>query len=242
MIRPLPFLFFVGVSTMQAVTIVPTCASLGNFEALRSAGACTAGVFTIKNITYLGPGESTDASAISLVTAISASAISIGFQSLAFTSTGPGLTSFTFGFTIDPPPDIIKGVSGELDNAGQNQFDVTGFSVAGLGDAISVRYALCAGAAFSGNNCAGALNGFSITLPDLTQADLATAATLNGGVTFASSVNTVGVLIQVDLSNGGSFSGLSSSFPLDVPEPASWAMVGAGLSLAAWRRRKSSAR
>lgn len=229
---------------MQAATVVPTCASLGNFELLRSAGACTAGVFTIKDISFLGPGGSTDASGINLTTAISGGSISIGFQSLAFTSAGLGSTSFTFGFTIDPPPDIIKGISGELENAGQDLFGPTGFSVAAVGDAISVRYALCAGAAFAGNSCAGALNGFLITLPDSTQGEFATATTLNNGVTFASPVNTVGVLIQVDLSNGGNFTGLSSTFPLltDVPEPASLAMVGAGLSLAAWWRRRTRAR
>lgn len=227
---------------MQAATILPTCASLGNLELLRTAGACTAGVFTIKDITFVGPGGSTDASGITLNLAFALDSLVVVLGGSSFTSSPGFSNSFTFGFTIDPPPDIIKGVSADVENAGQDfGLGIGDFSIAGLGDAISVQYAVCAGAAFAANSsCPGALNGFLIHLPDATQNAFAVASTLSGGVTFASPVNTVGVLIQVDLSNGGNFTGLRSTFPLqaDVPEPASLTMAGAGLLLALWRSRQ----
>ena len=230
-----------GASLGQAATLVPTCASLGSLQGLLSNGTCTAGIFTIKNPAFSGPAG-VAASDITLNVVYGANTVSLGFGGGQFVSGPLSNRSFTFGYTIDPPPDIIKGITGDLQDAGQDFFDIAGLlGPAGVGDAISVQYLLCAGAAFVDGACAGVSDGFSLTLPD---SSLTVSALISGGVVFPSPVNTVGVLIMVDLQNGGRFGSINSSFPLsDVPEPGTMALLaGAGLALAAYGRgRRQSA-
>ena len=225
-----------GASLGHAATLVPTCASLGNLQGLISSGSCTAGIFTIKNPSFFGP-EGVNASAITLNVVYGADAVSLGFGGGEFVSGPFSSTTFTFGYTIDPPPDIIKGVTGDLEGAGQDFFNISSLlGPADFGDAISVQYLLCAGAAFVDNACAGQIYGFSLNLPD---SSFGPVDLISGGVVFTGPVHAVGVLIRVDLQNGGTFSSVNASFPLvnDVPEPGTMAMLaGAGLALVAYGR------
>ena len=222
--------------------MIPTCNSLTSFADLVNAGACTAGIFTIKNPTFSGP-EGLDSQLI-LASSTDSQNVNFGFQGLElFTSIGESL-SFTFGYTIDPPPDIIKGVSGSIDDAGESSFE-NFLNVAAVDDPVDVQYLLCAGAAFTREGCAGTEYGFSLTVPQqVSNASLRLASQLSGGVTFALPVNTVGVVVNVNLNNGGFiFGGFNSVFPLnpvgDVPEPGTLALAGVGgaFLLAANRRR-----
>jgi PEP-CTERM motif len=221
-----------------AEIIPPACSSLGTLQGLIDSQACTAGVFTIKDPSFSGPSGVT-ASSITLSVLSGIDSVSLAFGGGVFNSPIGGSSSFTFGYTIDPPPDIIKGVSAEVEDAGQDSFGPQGFMPSAVGDAIAVQYLLCVGAGFVDGDCATSLDGFLLSLPDADNNDFLLAATLSGGVTFSSPVNTVGVRIFVDLTNGGNFSGISSAFPLDVPEPGSLALFGLGAVALASRRFRS---
>lgn len=236
-----------SISPAAVVPLSHSCDGLSTFADLRIAGFCTAGIFTIKNPIFSGP-EGLDSSLI-LASITDFQNINFGFQNLSL-STGPGETlSFTFGYTIDPPPDIIKGVSGSIEDAGQSSFDDF-FAIAAAGDPVDIQYRICAGAGFVNESCAGTLYAFSLAVPDQNENRnfLTLASQLIGGVTFAFPVNTVGVIVDVNLSNGGFIQGgFGSAFPLDpipdVPEPGTMALAGLGVVLlrvrSRWLRRRS---
>lgn len=237
-------LLVLGTGLSQAA-VIPSCNSLQTFADLINAGSCTAGIFTIKNPTFSGGFEGLESS-LFLATSADSQNVSFGFTGLELYTSFDESLSFTFGYTIDPPPDIIKGVSGSIDDAGQSSFEEF-LNVAAVGDAVDIGYQLCAGAAFVQGQCAGTPYGFSLTVPDQNSANLIRLASqLSGGVTFASPVNTVGVIVNVNLNNGGFVQGgFSSVFPLDpvgdVPEPGTMALAGiGGALLAASRLRRRS--
>lgn len=232
-----------GASAAQAATL-PACSGLTTIGQLLSSQSCTAGIFTVKNVTFSGPTGLENL--INLNANVTEANVGLGFSSGFLTTGVEEQLSFTFGYTIDPPPDIIKGVSGATEDAGQDSgFSFSSLQPAALGpNAVEVNYLICAGAGFVDQQCAGTIYGFSLTLPDefISQAALSIAAQLSGGVTFAQPTNTVGILVTVNLQNGGFLGSLSSNFPLEtaaVPEPSTLALAGVGgLLLAAGRRRR----
>jgi hypothetical protein len=229
----------VGAGLSQAATIVPpSCASLGTFAQLQSAGACTVGVFTVKNATFGSSDEGVSASDFNITTAFVGNSIILSLSGSPFSSGDISLRTFFFGYTIDPPPDIIKGISAELQDA-DGGFFPEGFAPADDGDPVSVDYAVCAGAAFVEGGCAGDILGFSLNVAQRFPTDV----TING-VIFDSPVNTVGVNIRVSLMDGGSFGALDSTFPLvaDVPEPGAMAMMGLAVPVILALRRRRRAR
>lgn len=220
---------------------IPACASFGTLGELVGRTTCGVGIFTIKDVTFTGPAGLADLLSLNIGSTVDN--VNFGVGGELFSDRG-GSIIFAYGYTIDPPPDIIKGVSGDVEDAGQGNFFSPFVRLAATADAVSIQYSICAGAAFTNNECAGTLYGFSLSVPDLLDASpdlLSLASTLSGGVIFSEPVNTVGILVSIRLQNGGFLNGdMTTGFPLDpdpssggVPEPGTSALVGLGCAAAA---------
>ncbi|MCC6536234.1 MAG: PEP-CTERM sorting domain-containing protein [Bryobacterales bacterium] len=252
--KRLLFLLSLGAALSPAATIeIPSCASLETFQDLINAGQCTSGIFTVKNPTVNFLPEGVSASDILINVSAVSDNVNFSLSSAAFTSSPfGGFQSFSLGYTFDPPPDIIKGVSGAIEDSGQESgdfdllLDLDGNAIAAdASDAVFVQYSLCAGAAFSGQECIGDLYGFSLNRPSsdiLPRGDLAFDPMLINGVIFRSPVNTVGVVLLIELRDGGFLGPLTTGFPIatDVPEPGTLGMAGlAGVAIVWARRRRA---
>ncbi|MBM3797731.1 MAG: hypothetical protein FJW31_27605 [Acidobacteria bacterium] len=243
-LKRLLFLLTLGAGLLPgAAVVIPSCASLTTFQDLISAGQCTAGIFTVKNPTVSFLPDGVLASDILISVSATADNVNFSLSGGVFSSLPGQNRSFQLGYTFDPPPDIIKGVSGGIEESGQDFGNYAQLDLDEVNDAVFVNYFLCAGAAFTDGCIGGEVYGFSLNRENsnlFLDGGIAFDSLLTNGVIFRTPVNKVGVLLSIDLNDGGFLGPLTTGFPIaDVPEPAKMGLAGlAGLLVAMAPRRR----
>jgi hypothetical protein len=226
----------------------PACVAgtIGAYQALGATG-CTSGGFTLFNFSFtaipLIANPSTSTTKVATLSSVFISPPASLSTALTITSDDFDVQAldrvlYLFHYTIDPPPPILPG------------YDVEMFSETPISPGQATATAsLCAGGLLAGPVCVDlGAPGFVATPYVLTvfhKGLPAGAVQLNAGVIFPAPTNLidVSILLDLDARAGGSsvIAGVGARAPFlsdEVPEPASIALVGAGLfGLALLRRR-----
>ena len=133
--------------------------------------------------------------------------------------TGPA--TYTLTYTIDPPPPVILDFF--MDGGSGSESLARSVIAAPTFEVVTT---LCIGGFFSRDNfCTGTLLIFFINSDSPT-----------GGVTFPFPTNFVDVIHDINLEEGGAFSGFRVTSHLS-PEPSTFVLLAAPLAVLAWRRR-----
>ncbi len=231
----------------------PPCAggNLQSYIALGSAGCRGPGPtstaltyfdfdFTVKYPETTQTVGLADASNIN-VTPPAAPGEQISFNSIYFDVPTLERAVYIIDYTIDPPPDILPGFDLELDT----------FTPVQPGKATVTAF-VCVGGNYDDGLCSEVE---TATYSELIPYTLIVfhnglplgSVQLTQSVTFNEPTNYIDVrlIIDLDARRGGTsqISGVGTSVPVPpqyaVPEPGTWAMLGAGLSgLALFRRRR----
>lgn len=220
------FLFSLGFAAMGSAQIItpPPCSSYTTFFQALEGNDCTlGGGFVLKNANFASSNTGNEIlpSQVNFSASYLAGIISIGLSGPFQTALGETHT-YSIGFLIDPPPEIIIGFESDVDwgsttNALSTQ--------AGTG---LLNIDLCAGAAYSGR---------PLTCPAVERNYISNPANPRGGATFPAT-NIVDVNLLLQLSDGGQLNSIFTR-TATIPEPAvGYAAGGIGLVMLLIRRRR----
>lgn len=240
--RKLGVLFLVSVASVFGGGIGPDIGTLGSCDNvaflsdLTGSAGCAVAPFSIFNASYTpatgSPATSEDDIGVNI--GYNGSSLGISFSGLFLfppdTGTPPGYAEYVIRYTIDPPPPVILGFDMDMEFGDGGSFRVAGPSLQSLlpGGTIEVFTELCVGGDFSRTGCFGSAYG-PIVLDDNNSFQ---------GLTFNEPTNWVSVIHRIRVTKDVSLD-LNSRAPLgEIPEPGTWALMGSGILLIAWRRRR----
>lgn len=214
----------------------PDTATLGSM----SGSGCTVGAFTFFNFTLqafptLQPGSATQVAGPNdvLIDFPDSALWQVGFFSGLFDVQAGDRVQYVIGYTIDPPPPIL------------GRFDLDLFTETPVNPGVAViQAAVCAGGIFGVQACTdvGAPN-FQPN-PYLLQVyhlGLPTGNVLTAFTEFENTVNLLDVRILIDLDarlGGSSQIGGIGTTVGQIPEPGTFALLGAGLGAVVLMRRR----
>lgn len=219
---------------------VPSCVagSLADYQALGVTG-CTAGLFTYKDFTF-GP-ELTGDFSISDPLSKKATAESIfltppvgtfgavGFFSTDFVVFGEDFATYRLHYVIDPPPPIIPG------------FDLDLFADSPVAPGTAYVFAdLCIDKAPTITRRVARSEETPCRPYSLNVFDLGDSGKMFDAVVFDPPTNYIDVKLRIELKANGASSQIDGfRAEIATPEPAAFAMLGAGLgALVLLRRRR----
>lgn len=235
-VRPVvtTFVFTVGMLTAlraSGITTVPTCPASGTLADLialngNATPGCLVGTLRYSGFSWTESAMSTTALAPNQVSfTTNPSQGVLDFNSSSFTVSGSNTLIYTLGYTIDPPPIIIR----ELD---QNLFDdppvFPGFA--------RIPTTICVGASFSMTGTC------STSTVSLLTFDNGNGTTQFHDMTTFAPQSIIGVSTMIDLEARGASStitGFGNTTDI-VPEPSSYLLVVFGLAAVGTLRRKRS--
>lgn len=215
---------FAALGSAQIV-IPPACSSFTTLIQILDGNTCTLGdQFVLKNGNFsssatgneLLPGQ------INFSASYLAGVISIGLSGPFQTALGETHT-YTIGFLVDPPPEVLNGFESDVDWGSTSNALATQAGTGLLG------IDLCAGAAFTRTGCPGNQRTYS-----------SNPGNPRGGATFPPT-NIVDVNLFLTLSDGGQLNSIftrTQSTLNPIPEPSVGLVAGVlGLGLLLRRRR-----
>jgi hypothetical protein len=233
------YLFALGVVVLPVFTAAAPCSSFSTAQEYQDLGAtgCTAGVFTIKNLSWtfdLGTTPENDqlvevpASQVFLTPIVSATNVGLAFSSDLFNLDGFEAINARLRYTIDPPPPILDDFSLSMD---ANSPVAPGFAI--------INADICAGSPLgpTGDPASECNRGTRLNLQVFHLGGSNTL--LLDSVEFPQPVNFVDVLLALDMRAKGATSQIGGGAAVSnlVPEPGAGLLAALGLAAIAGIRR-----
>ena len=238
--RNLGVLLLISAATVFGGGIGPDINTLGSCDNvavlsdLTGSSGCAVAPFSIFNASYT-PAAGTPATSeddIGVSIGYNGNELGISFSGLFLfpldTADPPGYAEYVIRYTIDPPPPVILGFEMDMEFGSGFRFGGQSLEAQLLSGTIEVFTELCVGGDFSRTGCRGTAYG-PILLDDNNSFD---------GLRFNEPTNWVSVIHRIRVSQDVNLS-LNNRAPLgEVPEPGTWALMGTGILMMAWRRRR----
>jgi hypothetical protein len=215
----------------------PNCgagASIGNL----SGGSCPVGNFSYFNFGLTVAASVSNGSAVATASDIEVVLPAVAGGSLQFISNKFDVKAgdrvrYFISYTIDPPPPILPG------------FDLDLFTETPVAPGqATITANICVGGIFTfGCTDVGAPNFQGLKTLEVFHLGLPVGpgdVKLKDFIAFAAPVNLIDVRIEIDLDarDGGSSQIRGIGTGTQVPEPGTWAMMGGGLAMLAFLRRR----